>query len=266
MTEKINYICDIAYYLKSFERLGARYNLMNTYTDESLFSTLLMRCEWPAESKFIHPAYSSNKLYTDVWGIQFGNLALPGELKPDIPGKLTVCGVADGGNYYLVLDEQGYFYAVDHQDWGVTNLEEDAVMIDHLLIESNITRALIHIGYPKKPFGIEHVSMVEALQPVDDFDMVAKALALAEFRFSQGETAVALRLIIDVVSKFTYFPNLSGHERALVQRLLTAETMIIAPDATQLKNLLIQQLHNYQDMEFWLRDIFLNYILAVHPG
>lgn len=263
MSERIEYISDISYYLGNFERLGARYDLVNTSTEERLFTTLLRRCIWPPETRFIHPAWSPNACYADVWGIQFGALRLPQGISPKIPGQLTVCGIADGGNHYLVLDDQGYFYTVDHEDGSVYNLEEDAVMMDNLLIESGIIRTLIGIGYPKKAFGDEHLPAVEQLKPVEVHDVVAHGLALAQFHFSKGEIAVAMKQFIRLFSTFSYFPNLSGHERSLMQRLLSSEQLIQAEDAGQFKELLVLQLQNGRGLDPLLAGIFLHYILAV---
>lgn len=262
MKNDYNYISDINYYLKKFERLGAKYDLKNPHRNGTLFTNLLAGCVWPSDTTFIHPDNNLRHFFADVWGIQFGPMEWPNGLKQNLPGKLIVSGIADGGNYYLVLDDDSYFNLIDHQDGSVKELEDDSLFIDNLLIESDITRSLINMGYPKKPFSENHIQAVEKFKPVNDYDIVACKLALCDFYFSIGETDKTINQFIQLMSEFNYFPNLSTHERNLMGRLLTTDQLIHASGANELKNVLIHQLHNNQELDFWLRDIFLNYILV----
>lgn len=262
MKNDFNYISDINYYLRKFERLGAQFNLRNPHLHDTLFANLLTGCVWPAETTFSHPDNNSNNLFADVWGIQFGPMAWPAGLKQNIPGKLTVCGIADGGNYYLVLDDKCYFNLIDHQDGSVKELEDDALFIDNLLVESDITRSLINMGYPKKPIGEDYLQTVEKFKPIKDYDVVACKLAICDFYFGVGEIDKTMNQLIQLMNEWNYFPNLSAHERNLMGRLLSADKLIHSREAPEFKNILIHQLHNNQELEFMLRDIFFKFILA----
>lgn len=61
---------------------------------------------------------------------------------------------------------------------------------------------------------------------------------------------------------FTYFPGLIARETHLIKKIVQSKHTIQAPEATELKRLLADQLHKNFGLEPWLRNALFDYVMS----